>query len=69
MLWIGIWFGALNTCGVVWSNGVGKNSEANKEHDEDRVDERFHQLASVNFDRADEVGRDAVSMVNFSINI
>ena len=53
-MWIGIWFGILNTCGGVWSNGIEQNRGTSKEYDEDCVDEGF-RLARVKFDRADEV--------------
>ena len=68
MVWLGIWFGIWNTCGGLWSNGVGQNRKTDEEHDEDCVEEWF-QLARVKFDRDGEGGREALSMGNCSINI
>ena len=50
MAWLGIWFSIYNTCGCVWSNGVGQNRETDEEHDEDCAEEGF-QMARVKFGR------------------
>ena len=68
MAWLGIWFGLSNICDDVWWNGVGQNSKTDEKHDEDCVKEVF-QLAMVKFDRDGKGGREALSVVNCSINI
>ena len=68
MAWISIWFGIFNTCGGVWSNGVGKNWETKEEHDEDCVEEGF-KLASAKFDRDSNGGKEALGTANCSISI
>ena len=47
---------------------MGQNSKTDEKHDEDCVKEVF-QLAMVKFDRDGEGGREALSVVNCSINI
>ena len=64
--WLGICFGIANSCGSVWSNGVGQNRETDKEHDKDCVEEEF-QLAKVKFGRDSEGGREDLGMGNRSI--
>ena len=68
MAWLGIWFGIFNTCGRLWSNGVGQKKETDEEHDEDCVEEKF-QLDSVKFDRDGERGKEALGMRKRSVNI
>ena len=68
MAWLGIWFGISNTCGGLWSNGVGQKKETDEEHDEECVEEEL-QLDSVKFDRDGERGREALGMWKRSINI
>ena len=48
MSWIDTLLVMSNTCGGAWSNGVGKNREINKEHDED---EKVFEWARVKNDR------------------
>ena len=66
MVWLGIWFGASNNCGVRL-NEVEKNKETDEEHDENCIDEGF-QLARVKFDRDGKAGRDALVMGYCSSN-
>ena len=48
-----MWFGISNTCGSVWSYGVGQKRETDEEHDEEYVQEGF-QMSRVKFDRDSE---------------
>ena len=57
-----------NTCGSVWSNGVGQNKGTDEEHNKYCVKEGF-QLAGVKFDKDGEGGRKTQGMGNCSINI
>ena len=52
----------------MWLNGVRQNKKTDEEHDEDCVEEGF-QWARVKFYRDGEGGREAVGMVNRSINM
>ena len=63
-----IWFSISNTCGGVWSNGVGRKRENDEEHDEDCVEETF-QLDSVKLDRDGEKDREVLGTGFCSINI
>ena len=38
------WFGISNTCGGLWSNGVGQNRAIDKEHNKDYAEEGFSCL-------------------------
>ena len=42
MAWLCIWFGISNTCGGLWSNGLGQKRENDEEHDEDCVKDGFN---------------------------
>ena len=44
LAWLCIWFGISNTCGSLWSNGVGQNRKTDEEQDEDCVGEGFSWL-------------------------
>ena len=68
MDWAGIRLVISNTCGGVWQNGVGQNTEINEEHEKDCVEERI-QLDSLKVDRDAKRGREALGMGNCSINI
>ena len=57
MVWLSIWFGIPNNCGL-WSQGVGQNREANEKYDEGSVEEEF-QLARVKFDINSEDDKEA----------
>ena len=68
MAWLGIWFGISNSCGSMWSDGVGQNREIDEEDDENCVEEGF-QLARVKVDKDVERGTEALGMGNCCINI
>ena len=68
MAWLVVWFDIFNTCGDMWSNGLGQNRETDEEHDEDCVEEGF-QLARAKLDRNGEGGRKALGMGDCSTNI
>ena len=52
----------------MWSDGVGKNMETNKEHGEDCIEEGF-QLARIKYDMDSEGGRESPDMGNCGDNI
>ena len=68
LAWLGIWTGISKTCGSVWSNGKGKNTETDEEYDKFCVKEVF-QLARVKLDRDSEGGSEAPDVGNCGINI
>ena len=68
MAWLGICFVMSDvSCGIL-PNGGGQNSETDKEHEENCVEEGF-QLDMVIFDRYRERGRNALGMESCSIGI
>ena len=68
LAWLDIWAGISKTCGSVWSNGKGKNTETDEEYDKYCVEEVF-QLARVKLDSDSEGGSEAPDVGNCSINI
>ena len=56
-----------NTCGGMWSNGLGQRRENDEEHYEDCVNARF-QLARAKLDRNGEGGRKGLGTGNCSTN-
>ena len=68
MTWLGVWFSFSNNCDSVWSDGVGKNMETDKEHDEDCIEKGF-QLARIKYDMDSEGGRESPDMGNCGDNI
>ena len=67
LAWYIVWFKS-NNCDSVWSNWVGQNRETDEEHDEDCIEEEF-QLDRIKNDTDNEGGREALGVVNCSINI
>ena len=61
-----MWFDTYNNCGV-WSNWVGQNTEIDKEHDKDCVEEEL-QLARVKFERDGKGNRQALGIGYCGIN-